>query len=140
MRRRQIRVVCQSPPIPSIRDTSGVGHAFETRDFVGGVCCRAVLIFECGNSVARRVFGGRRLELKSQKTTFGARVADGAYSTMCQRLEASNNPNLMLLNYDLRLGVRNLLVIPKQFFVKDVNLLPRPRAGQAGPAATLCLR
>jgi type II restriction enzyme len=37
-------------------------------------------------------------ELKSQKTKFGAKVLDGAFGTMCSRLAASNNPNLMLLN------------------------------------------
>jgi len=39
-------------------------------------------------------------ELKSQKGRFGAKVADGAYKTKCERLAASNNPNLLLMNYD----------------------------------------
>jgi type II restriction enzyme len=63
---------------------------------------------------------GEEYELKSQKNKFGSRVADGAYATMRQRLEASNNPNLMLLNYNLTSGVRNLFVVPKHFFVADV--------------------
>ena len=33
-------------------------------------------------------------ELKSQKGKFGTKVADGAYKTKCERLIASNNPNL----------------------------------------------
>ena len=50
-------------------------------------------------------------ELKSQKTKFGNRVTDGAFRTMCERLAASNNPNLLLLNYDLKqLSVKNLFV------------------------------
>src|SRR5829696_1704365 len=40
-------------------------------------------------------------ELKSQKTAFGAKVLDGAFRTMCERLGSSNNPNLLLLNYSL---------------------------------------
>src|SRR3984893_16358105 len=48
-------------------------------------------------------------ELKSQKGTFGRKVLDGAFRTMCERLASSNNPSLMLLNYDLkRLEVANL--------------------------------
>jgi type II restriction enzyme len=53
-------------------------------------------------------------ELKSQKLKFGLKVLDGAFGTMCDRLAASNNPNLLLLNYDLkRLAVVNLFVVPK---------------------------
>lgn len=57
-------------------------------------------------------------ELKSQKNSFGEKVLDGAYSTKCERLAANNNPNLFLLNYDLKkLSVTNLFVVPKHFFV-----------------------
>lgn len=60
-------------------------------------------------------------ELKSQKGRFGPKVNDGAFGAMCTRLAASNNPNLILMNYDLRrLAVTNLLVVPKQFFVREV--------------------
>jgi predicted RNA-binding Zn-ribbon protein involved in translation (DUF1610 family) len=41
-------------------------------------------------------------ELKSQKGKFGMRVVDGAFKTKCERLAASNNPNLFLMNYDLK--------------------------------------
>jgi type II restriction enzyme len=55
-------------------------------------------------------------ELKSQKGKFGAKVADGAYKTKCARLAASNNPNLLLMNYDLKsLSVVNLLICAKTF-------------------------
>jgi len=51
-------------------------------------------------------------ELKGHRKTLGARIVDGAYRTMMERLKASNNPNLLLLGYDHRtLEVRNLLVI-----------------------------
>jgi type II restriction enzyme len=60
-------------------------------------------------------------ELKSQRTVFGAKVADGAFRTKCERLAASNNPSLLLLNYDLlHLSVVNLMVIPKHFFIREI--------------------
>ena len=33
-------------------------------------------------------------ELKSQKGKFGAKVLDGEFKTKCERLAASNNPNI----------------------------------------------
>ncbi len=77
-------------------------------------------------------------ELKSQKARFGALIADGAYRTMCERLDSQNNPNLMLLNYSPSVGVSNLFVVPKQFFVTDIIEERRPlregarRAGWVG--------
>jgi type II restriction enzyme len=60
---------------------------------------------------------GEDYELKSQKSRFGAKVNDGAYRTMMERLQASNNPNLMLMNYDRStLSVTNLIIVPRQFF------------------------
>jgi hypothetical protein len=60
-------------------------------------------------------------ELKSQKNGFGNKVLDGSFRTKCERLAASNNPNLFLLNYDLKqLSVTNLLIVPKHFFVREI--------------------
>ena len=71
-------------------------------------------------------------ELKSQKGKFGAKVADGAYKTKCERLAASNNPNLLLMNYDLKsLAVVNLLIVPKHFFVRDIIEERKPLAQTA---------
>jgi type II restriction enzyme len=71
-------------------------------------------------------------ELKSQKGKFGAKVADGAYKTKCERLVASNNPNLLLMNYDLKtLSVINLLIVPKHFFVRDIIQERKPLATTA---------
>jgi type II restriction enzyme len=68
-------------------------------------------------------------ELKSQKTKFGAKVLDGAFRTMSERLAASNNPNLLLLNYDItRLSVTNIFVIPKHFFVQEIIEKRKPLA------------
>src|SRR4051812_22534471 len=68
-------------------------------------------------------------ELKSQKTKFGNRVINGAFRTMCERLAASNNPNLLLLNYDLKQrSVINLFVVPKHFFVREIIQERKPLA------------
>jgi len=78
-------------------------------------------------------------ELKGQKTKFGAKVLDGAFRTMCERLAASDNPNLMLMNYDRsRLAVTDFFVVPKQFFVRGMIEERKPlvettkRAGWVG--------
>jgi type II restriction enzyme len=71
-------------------------------------------------------------ELKSQKTAFGARVVDGAFRTMCERLAASNNPNLLLLSYDLaKLSVKNVFIVPKHFFVREIIEERKPLAATA---------
>lgn len=71
-------------------------------------------------------------ELKSQKTKFGNRVTDGAFGTMCERLAASNNPNLLLLKYDLKqFGVTDLFVVPKHFFVREIIQERKPLADTA---------
>jgi hypothetical protein len=68
-------------------------------------------------------------ELKSQKKSFGPKLADGAYSTKCQRLISSSNPNLLLLNYDLAgASVRNVCVVPKHFFALDIIERRKPLA------------
>ncbi len=70
-------------------------------------------------------------ELKSQKSGFGVKVADGAYRTMCDRLASDNNPNLMLLNYTPDIGVNNLFVVPKQFFTLEIIEERKPLAATA---------
>lgn len=71
-------------------------------------------------------------ELKSQKGKFGAKVVDGAFKTKCERLAASNNPNLLLMNYDLKtLAVVNLFIVPKHFFVRDIVEERKPLAPTA---------
>lgn len=71
-------------------------------------------------------------ELKSQKGRFGLKVADGAYKTKCERLAASNNPNLLLMNYDLKsLAVINLFIVPKHFFVHNIIEERKPLAATA---------
>ena len=71
-------------------------------------------------------------ELKSQKSRFGNKVLDGAYKTKCERLAADNNPNLLLMNYDIkRLSVTDLFVVPKHFFVREIIEERKPLAATA---------
>lgn len=75
-------------------------------------------------------------ELKAQKKPFGPRVVDGALATMNARLASETNPNLMLMSYDAaERQVRNLVVVPKQFFTGAI-IEPRkplaPTARRAG--------
>jgi type II restriction enzyme len=98
----------------------------------------------CGNSSVSKFENNRPVadffctscneeyELKSQKTKFGTKVLDGAFGALCDRLAASNNPNLMLLNYDRKqLAVTNLFVVPKHFFVREIIQERKPLAPTA---------
>jgi type II restriction enzyme len=58
---------------------------------------------------------------------------------MIERLQDSNNPNIFLLNYDLRdFEVQNFIVIPKHFFIPEIIEKRKPlsptarRAGWVG--------
>ena len=94
---------------------------------------RSLFCPNCGAATISRFPANRRLadfecrgcseeyELKAQKSRFGAKVLDGAYGAKLQRLEAANNPNLMLMNYDAaRLRVTDLIVVPKHFFTAGI--------------------
>ena len=76
--------------------------------------------------------GSEEYELKSQKARLGARVVDGAWATMTARLQAQNNPNLLVMRYDRRRSrVSDLIVVPKQFFTPEVIERRRPLAPTA---------
>jgi type II restriction enzyme len=71
-------------------------------------------------------------ELKSTKGRFGAKVVDGAYATMTARLAADNNPNLILMAYDGGARrVKDLIVVPKQFFTPSIIQRRPPLAATA---------
>ena len=58
----------------------------------------------------------------------------GAFKTKCERLAASNNPNLFLMNYDLKsLAVVNLFIVPKHFFVRQIIEERKPLRASARP-------
>ena len=78
-------------------------------------------------------------ELKSkQGETAGAKIIDGAYSSMIERIKSVDNPNFFLLNYSKTFTVSNLFIIPKHFFVPDIIEKRKPlsitakRAGWVG--------
>jgi len=71
-------------------------------------------------------------ELKSQKSKFGSKVLDGAYRTMSERIVANNNPNFLFMNYGLQtMGVIDLFVVPKHFFVPQILEKRKPLAESA---------
>jgi type II restriction enzyme len=60
-------------------------------------------------------------ELKSKRAGFGAKVDDGGYRVMLQRLSGNAIPNLFLLNYNVAsFAVTNLTIIPKHFFTAEM--------------------
>jgi type II restriction enzyme len=68
-------------------------------------------------------------ELKSKKNKLGAKVVDGAFTTMIERLQSASNPNFFLMTYDVNtLNVKDFLVIPKHFFVSEIIEKRKPLA------------
>lgn len=60
-------------------------------------------------------------ELKSKRDPLGVKLVNGAYSTLINRLNGNNNPNLFVLNYDnLKFRVVNFFVVPKHFFIPAI--------------------
>lgn len=75
---------------------------------------------------------GEGYELKSKKTSFGAKMVDGAYAKMIERLQAEDQPNFFLLKYaSTRLSVIDFLVIPKHFVLPDMIEQRRPLSPEA---------
>lgn len=57
---------------------------------------------------------------------------------MCERLASNENPNLLLLNYDLvRKSVKNVFVVPKHFFVRELIEERKPLAVTARRAGLI---
>lgn len=64
---------------------------------------------------------GEQFELKSKKGTFGGKVVDGAYNTLCERVASDVNPNFAFLAYSAAdRQVRNLFIVPKQFVTERI--------------------
>ena len=61
-------------------------------------------------------------ELKSKVgIKVGAKIVDGAYATMIERVSSNNNPNLFFMNYcHVNWKVNSLMIIPKYYFIKDI--------------------
>lgn len=80
-----------------------------------------------------------QFELKSKKGRFGNKVVNGAYESLCKRLDSDDNPNFAFLNYDANARtVENLFVVPKQFVRPEIIEKRKPlsqtarRAGWVG--------
>lgn len=82
---------------------------------------RPVADFYCGNCQ-------EEFELKSKRGQLTKTIADGAYSTMIERIHSDNNPNFFFLTYTPQWTVRDFLIIPKQFFTPEIIIQRRPLA------------
>ncbi len=72
-------------------------------------------------------------ELKSKESrtaTISHTIADGAYSTMIERITSLRNPHLFVMTYS-NLAVNNLLLIPNYFFVPNIIEKRKPLAETA---------
>lgn len=70
-------------------------------------------------------------ELKSKCGNIGNKIADGAYSTMIERITSSNNPNLFVMQYSADLQVVNLILVPKFLFIPSIIEKRKPLAPTA---------
>lgn len=71
-------------------------------------------------------------ELKSKDGNLGAKIVDGAYQTMIQKVEQGNNPNFFFMTYEKSsLTVKNLIIIPKHFFTHTIIEKRKPLADTA---------
>jgi type II restriction enzyme len=59
-------------------------------------------------------------ELKSKSGIFGAKIVDGAYSKMIERISSANNPNFLFLSYGQDYKIRDLFLTPKHFFIPEI--------------------
>ena len=74
---------------------------------------------------------GEIFELKSKKNSIGAKIMDGAYHTMIERITSNLNPQLLLMQYSSEMFVSNLLFIPKFFFTPDIIEKRKPLSANA---------
>lgn len=71
-------------------------------------------------------------ELKGKRGRFGGKIVNGAYHTLVQKLQTEQNPNLILLAYDIKLSsVLDLEIIPKHFFTPEIVEARRPLSASA---------
>lgn len=71
-------------------------------------------------------------ELKSKLGTLGAKINDGAYETMIERITGNHNPDFFFMSYSKsEHSVDDLIFIPKHFFVPNVIEKRKPLAENA---------
>lgn len=75
---------------------------------------------------------GNQFELKSKNDPLGRKVNDGAYDTMIQRITSNQNPDFLFMCYSkTTLSVKDLVFVPKHFFVPDIIEKRKPLATTA---------
>lgn len=98
----------------------------------------------CGNAKIKRFENNRPVadfycpncqeeyELKSRHALIGSKVTDGAYEKMIERINSINNPNFFFMQYGREdLKVKNLMIVPKYFFVPEIIEKRKPLSDKA---------
>ena len=71
-------------------------------------------------------------ELKSKTGSLTKKINDGAYETMIERITSNQNPDFFFMNYSIEDDcVKDLILIPKHFFVPDIIEKRKPLAETA---------
>lgn len=71
-------------------------------------------------------------ELKSKTGSLIHKVNDGAYSTMICRITSNKNPDFFFMNYSKEdFSVRDLIFVPKHFFVPEIIEKRKPLSQKA---------
>lgn len=71
-------------------------------------------------------------ELKSKSGLLGQKINNGAYETMIERITGNRNPDFFFMSYSrTEYAVKNLILIPKHFFVPAIIEKRKPLAQDA---------
>lgn len=71
-------------------------------------------------------------ELKSKKDSFASKIVNGAYEMMIKRINSTNKPHFLFLNYSSdSLQVQNFLTIPNHYFTNDIIEKRKPLSKNA---------
>lgn len=71
-------------------------------------------------------------ELKSKNGSINKKITDGAYATMIERITSDNNPDFFFMGYSkYEMKVKNLVLIPKHFFMPEIIEMRKPLSEKA---------
>lgn len=70
-------------------------------------------------------------ELKSKQGVIGAKIPDGAYRTMIERITSNKNPQLFIMQYSTSFFITDLTFIPKFFLTPDIIEKRKPLSANA---------
>lgn len=74
---------------------------------------------------------GEIFELKSKKNRIGAKILNGAYRTMIERITGNLNPQLFVMQYSANFFVTDLVLVPKFFFTPGIIEKRKPLSANA---------